>query len=73
MIKKSENSEEKRVVFEILTDYQNERLNGTGDRCGNGLLRVLEYYPGKKEIILNCVNTLTEKEEGEEITLSLEE
>jgi hypothetical protein len=64
MIKKSEDSEEKRVVFEILTDYQNERLNGTGDRCGNGLLRVLEYYPGKKEIILNCVNTLTEKERG---------
>jgi hypothetical protein len=71
-IKKSEDSEERSIVFEILTDYQNERLNGSGDRCGNGLLRVLEFYPGKKEIILTCVNTLTEKEEGEKVTLSLE-
>jgi hypothetical protein len=71
-IKTSENSEEKRIAFEILTDYQNERLNGTGDKCGNGLLRVMQFHPLEKKIILTRVNTLTGKEEGEIITLSLE-
>jgi hypothetical protein len=71
-IKKSEDSEEKRTVFEILTDYQNVRLNGSGDRCGNGLLRVLKFYPGNKEIVLSRVNTLTEKREGKKIRLSME-
>lgn len=72
-IEKSEDSGEKRIVFEILTDYQNERLNGSGDKCGNGLLRVLKFYPGKKEIVLSRVNTLTEKREGKKIQLSMEE
>jgi hypothetical protein len=72
-IEKSKDSGEKRIVFEILTDYQNERLNGSGDKCGNGLLRVLKFYPGTKEIVLSRVNTLTEKREGEKIRLSMEE
>ncbi len=72
-IKKSEYSEQKRVFAEILTDYQNEKLFGNGGKSGNGLLRVLKYYPGKKELVLTRINTLTDKTEGEKIKLSLEE
>jgi hypothetical protein len=68
-IKKSQDSEEKRKVFEILTDYQDERLNGSGKKSGDGLLRILKFHPEKKGIVLSTVNSITGSKEGGKIHL----
>jgi Calcineurin-like phosphoesterase len=58
-LKKSGDSGKKRKVFEILTDYQNKKLDDTEERCGNGLLRILKIYPEKNEIVLSSESALT--------------
>lgn len=68
-IEGSQDSEEKRKVFEILTDYQDERLDGSGKKSGNGLLRILKFHPEKKEIVLSTVNSITGSKEGGKIHL----
>jgi hypothetical protein len=68
-IKESKDSQEKRKVFEILSDFQDERLKGTDERSGKGLLRVLKFYPEKNEIALTTVSALTGKTRDEEIHL----
>jgi predicted MPP superfamily phosphohydrolase len=72
-IKNSADSGSKRVFFEILTDYQNERQKETGEKSGNGLLKVLKFRPDKEEIIISAVNTLTGKSHGEKIRLLMEQ
>ena len=70
-IKESRGSDEKRIVFEILSDFQDERLKGTDEKSGKGLLRVLKFYPGKNEIAVTTVSALTGKSKDEEIHLFL--
>jgi hypothetical protein len=71
-IKKSEKSEKSRKVFEILSDFQDEKIKGTDEKSGKGLLRVLKYYPAQNEIVLSTVSALTGKSRENEIHLSLE-
>jgi hypothetical protein len=71
-IKESKDSEEKRKVFEILSDFQDERLKGTDEKSGKGLLRVLKFYPERNEIALSTVSALTGKGKDEEIHLFLD-
>jgi hypothetical protein len=71
-IKKSEESEKSRKVFEILSDFQDEKIKGTDEKSGKGLLRVLKYYPAQNEIVLSTVSALTGKSRENEIHLSLE-
>jgi predicted MPP superfamily phosphohydrolase len=71
-IKESKGSEEKRIVFEILSDFQDERLKGTDEKSGKGLLRVLKFFPEKNEITVTTVSALTGKSKDEEIHLFLE-
>jgi hypothetical protein len=71
-IKKSEKSEKSRKVFEILSDFQDEKIKGTDEKSGKGLLRVLKYYPAQNEIVLSTVSALTGKSKENEIHLSLE-
>jgi hypothetical protein len=68
-IKESKDSQKKRKVFEILSDFQDERLKGTDERSGKGLLRVLKYYPERNEIAITTVSALTGKTKDEEIHL----
>ena len=70
-IKKSEGSEKSRKVFEILSDFQDERIKGTDEKSGKGLLRVLKFYPEKNEIAISTTSALTGKIKGEEIQLFL--
>ena len=70
-IKESKGSEEKRKVFEILSDFQDERLKGTDEKSGKGLLRVLKFYPEKNEIAVSTVSALTGKNKDKEIHLFL--
>jgi hypothetical protein len=70
-IKKSDGSEKSRKVFEILSDFQDERIKGTDEKSGKGLLRVLKFYPDKNEIAISTVSALTGKTKGEEIQLFL--
>jgi len=72
-IKISKDSGEARKVFEILSDFQDERLKGTDEKSGKGLLRVLKIYPEKNEIGLSTVSALTGKTKEKEIHLSLGE
>jgi hypothetical protein len=72
-IKISKDSGETRKVFEILSDFQDERLKGTDEKSGKGLLRVLKIYPEKNEIGISTVSALTGKTKEEEIHLSLGE
>jgi hypothetical protein len=72
-IKKSRDSEETRKVFEILSDFQDERLKGTDEKSGKGLLRVLKFYPEKNEIKISTVSALTGKSKEDEIHLFLGE
>lgn len=72
-IKLSKDSSETRKVFEILSDFQDERLKGTDEKSGKGLLRVLKLYPGKNEIAISTVSALTGKSKENEIHLSLGE
>ena len=71
-IKISKDSEKTRRVFEILTDFQDEKLKGSDEKSGKGLLRVLKIYPGKNEISLTTVSALTNKTKDEEIHLFIE-
>jgi hypothetical protein len=71
-IKRSQDSEEKRIVFEILTDFQDEEIKGSGEKSGKGLLRVLKFYPEKNEVIISIISALTGKNKGEEIRLLME-
>lgn len=70
-IKKSEDSEKSRRVFEILSDFQDEKIKGTDEKSGKGLLRVLKFYPEKNEMAISTVSALTGKTKGEEIHLFL--
>lgn len=70
-IKKSKDSEETRKVFEVLSDFQDERLKGSDENSGKGLLRVMKFYPGKNEIIISTVSALTGKTKENEIHLFL--
>jgi Calcineurin-like phosphoesterase len=70
-IKKSKDSDETRKVFEILSDFQDEKIKGTDERSGKGLLRVLKFYPDKNEIGIFTVSALTGKAKENEIHLFL--
>ena len=70
-IKKSGGSEKSRKVFEILSDFQDERIKGTDEKSGKGLLRVLKFYPEKNEIAISTISALTGKTKGEESRLFL--
>ena len=69
-VKISKDSEETRKVFEILTDFQDEKLKGSDEKSGKGLLRVLKIYPEKNEMVLSTVSALTGKTKDDEIHLS---
>ena len=62
---------EKRRVFEILSDFQDERLKGTDEKSGKGLLRVLKIYPERNEFAISTVSALTGKSKEGEIHLFL--
>ena len=68
-IKSSADSEKSRKVFEILNDYQDERLKGTDEKSGKGLLRVLKMYPERNEITVSTVSALTGKSKENEVHL----
>jgi len=70
-IKSSSESKKTRKVFEILSDYQDERLKGTDEKSGKGLLRVLKIYPSRNEITITTVSALTGKSKENEIHLFL--
>jgi len=70
-IKKSDSSEKSRRVFEILSDFQDEKLKGTDEKSGKGLLRVLKFYTEKNVITISTVSALTGKTQGEESRLFL--
>jgi Calcineurin-like phosphoesterase len=70
-IKKSEDSGKSRKVFEILSDFQDEKIKGTDEKSGKGLLRVLKFYPDKNEIGIFTVSALTGKAKENEIHLFL--
>jgi hypothetical protein len=70
-IKKSEDSGKSRKVFEILSDFQDEKIKGTDEKSGKGLLRVLKFYPEKNEIGITTLSALTGKAKEEEIHLFL--
>jgi len=72
-IKLSKDSGETRKVFEILSDFQDERLKGTDEKSGKGLLRVLKIYPEKNEIAISTVSALTGKSKEDEVHLFLGE
>jgi len=72
-IKLSKDSPETRKVFEILSDFQDERLKGTDEKSGKGLLRVLKIYPEKNEIVISTVSALTGKTKEAEVHLFLGE
>lgn len=68
-IKKSKNSGTSRVLYEILSDYQDEKAYGSNERSGNGLLRVLKYYQEKNEISLTTISALTGESNAVEVRL----
>jgi hypothetical protein len=68
-IKKSKNSGRSRVLYEILSDYQDEKAKGSNERSGNGLLRMLKYYPEKNEISLTTISALTGESKAVEVRL----
>jgi hypothetical protein len=70
-IKSSDKSEKTRKVYEILSDFQDERLKGTDEKSGKGLLRVLKIYPGKNEMSITTTSALTGKNKENEIRLFL--
>jgi hypothetical protein len=69
-IKSSKDSKTTRKVFEILSDFQDEKIKGSDERSGKGLLRVLKVYPGKNEFIISTVSALTGKTKDDEIHLN---
>ena len=71
-IKNQQEPETKRKVIEILSDFQDERIKGTDEKSGKGLLRVLKIYPEKNKIAISTVSALTGKIKGDELYFSLE-
>ncbi|MBK7712712.1 MAG: metallophosphoesterase [Bacteroidales bacterium] len=71
-VKLPEDPDKTRRIFEILTDFQDEKIKGSDEKSGKGLLRVLKIYPQKNEYVLSTVNALTGKTREEEIHLYLE-
>jgi hypothetical protein len=71
-IRISKDSEETRRVIEILSDFQDERLKGSDEKSGKGLLRVLKIYPGKGEIEISTVNAITGKTREEPVRMFLQ-
>lgn len=71
-IKKPEGSEKPRKLLEILSDYQDEKLKGSDEKSGKGLLRVLKFYPAGNRLVISTVSALTGKTRGQEISFSLE-
>jgi hypothetical protein len=71
-VKISMDSGKTRKVFEILTDFQDEKMKGSDERSGKGLLRLLKVYPGRNEFVLSTFNAITGKAKEDEIHLSLE-
>ena len=71
-VEKFDAPEEKRKVFEILSDFQDEKLEGSDEKSGKGLLRVLKFFPEKNEIVISNVSALTGKTKGKEVFLSLD-
>ena len=69
---KEPDSGKKRRVFEILSDFQDERLKGSDEKSGKGLLRVLKIYPERNEFVLSTVSALTGKRKEGEIHLFLD-
>jgi hypothetical protein len=72
-IEGSSDSVKTRKVFEILSDFQDEKIKGSDEKSGKGLLRVLKIYPEKNEIGILTVSALTGKTKEEEIHLYLGE
>ena len=68
-LKISGDSKKIRKVFEILTDFQDEKIKGSDERSGKGLLRVLRVHPERNEFVLSTVNALTGKTRDDEIHL----
>jgi hypothetical protein len=68
-VKISKDTEKTRKVFEILTDFQDEKLKGSDEKSGKGWLRVLKIYPEKNEFVLSTVSALTGKTKGDNIYL----
>jgi hypothetical protein len=68
-IKDSGNQDQKRKVFEILSDFQDESIKGTDEKSGKGLLRVMKIFPEKDEIVITTVSALTGKSKDEDIHL----
>ncbi len=68
-IKDPGNPDQKRKVFEILSDFQDERSKGTDEKSGKGLLRVMKIFPDKDEIVITTVSALTGKSKDEDIHL----
>jgi hypothetical protein len=68
-IKDPQDSGQKRRVFEILSDFQDERLKGSDEKSGKGLLRVLKIFPENNEMVITTVSALTGKRKDEEIHL----
>jgi hypothetical protein len=71
-IKKPEGSEKTRKVLEILSDYQDEKLKGSDEKSGKGLLRVLKFYPEYNKLVISTVSALTGKTKGPEVSFSME-
>ena len=71
-IKESGDSGKRRRVFEILSDFQDERLKGSDEKSGKGLLRVLKIYPERNEFVLSTISALTGKSKEGEIHLFLD-
>jgi predicted MPP superfamily phosphohydrolase len=73
IIKDSVDTLKTRKIFEILSDFQDEKIKGSDKKSGKGLLRVLKIYPEKNEIGISTVSALTGKTEEEEKRLFLGE
>lgn len=68
-IKESKDSENTRKVFEILSDFQDEKTKGSNERSGKGLLRVIKFYPENNEIAVFTVSALTGKSKEKKVHL----
>jgi hypothetical protein len=71
-IKKSDDSEKPRKVLEILSDYQDEKLKGSDEKSGKGLLRILKFFPEENRLVISTVSALTGKTKGPEVIFTLE-
>jgi hypothetical protein len=70
-VKISHNSQKTRKVFEILSDFQDEKLKVSDEKTWNGWLRVLKIYPGKNEFVISTVDVFSGKAKGDEVHLKM--